>query len=464
MDDFKKCLRDSIQLRLSLWLSLIILVIAVVAGSFSFLAALDEANELQDDVLHQVAAVFDRYQLQGPVSDDGSRVHGGNDESGVKVKFLTDRSAAPAGDGNSQAALPLSSTLPDGMHSIQLRGEPYRVLVKTLASGGRLAVAQETGVRDEIARLGALQTVMPLLILVPILLLVTAILVRQMFHPISSLAIEIDRRSDQDLHPVMHDRLPVEVQPFVTAINRLLDRVARAMDAQRRFVADAAHELRSPLTALSLQAERLAQADMSDTAQEQLKILRQGIERGRGLLGQLLSLARAQLVPTAPQALVSVQRIYRGVLEDLMPLAEARQVDIGVEGGDDAELHVHEMDLRTLVKNLVDNAIRYTPGGGRVDLSVRTVGDRAVVQVRDSGPGIPQSEWQRIFDPFYRVLGSDEVGSGLGLSIVKTIADRMGAEIQLGYADEITQTGLEVRVCIPTTSAARTTGNECSRC
>jgi len=435
---------------------LTILAIAVVAGIFSFVAAFDEANELQDDVLHQVASVFDRYPLQGrPVSEAGSRrMQGGNDESGVKVQFLTDGAAALPGDGDPQAVLPLSPALPDGMHLLRSQGESYRVLVKTLPSGERLAVAQETGVRDEIARAGALHTVMPFLILVPILLLVVAILVRQMFHPISSLATEIDRRSDHDLHPVAHDRLPSEVQPFVTAINRLLDRVARAMDVQRRFVADAAHELRSPLTALALQAEGLAQADMSDAAREQVRVLRQGIKRGRGLLDQLLSLARAQLVPTAPQALVSLQHVYRDVLEDLMPLAEARQVDIGVEGDNDAELRVHEMDLRTLVKNLVDNAIRYTPSGGRVDLSVHEDGDRAVLQVRDSGPGIPQSEWQRVFDPFYRVLGSDEVGSGLGLSIVKTIADRMGAEIQLGYADEAAQTGLKVRVCIPRTPAA----------
>ncbi|MFT4040912.1 MAG: ATP-binding protein, partial [Thermomicrobiales bacterium] len=457
MDGFKQRLRDSVQLRLSLWLSLTILAIAVVAGLFSFVAAFDEANELQDDVLHQVAAVFGRYQFHAPVAETGSQWRqGGNDESGVRVQFLAGAVAPSAGKADLRTVLPLDPSLPDGMHSLQLQGEPYRVLVKTLGSGERLAVMQETGVRDEIARSSALHTVMPFLLLVPILLLIVAVLVRKMFRPISSLAAGIDRRGDQDLHPVAHDRLPAEVQPFVTAINRLLDRVARAMDAQRRFVADAAHELRTPLTALSLQAERLAQADMSEAAREQLKVLRQGIERGRGLLEQLLSLARAQLVPAAPQSLVSVQRIYRRVLEDLMPLAEARQVDVGVEGDDDAELRVHEMDLRTLVKNLVDNAIRYTPGGGRVDLSVHTAGGRAVLLVRDSGPGIPQSEWQRVFDPFYRVLGSDDMGSGLGLSIVKTIADRMGADVRLSHADAAARTGLEVRVSIPTAVVGKT--------
>jgi two-component system OmpR family sensor kinase len=135
-----------------------------------------------------------------------------------------------------------------------------------------------------------------------------------------------------------------------------------------------------------------------------------------------------------------------------MPLAEAKQIDIGVEGESDAQLRVHEMDLRTMVKNLVDNAIRYTPVGGRIDLSASVKHAQAILQIRDSGPGIPMSEQARVFDPFYRVLGTDALGSGLGLSIVKTIADRIGAQLQLEYADGKTQQGLSIKVLMPTTA------------
>jgi two-component system OmpR family sensor kinase len=170
--------------------------------------------------------------------------------------------------------------------------------------------------------------------------------------------------------PIAPGTLPSEIFPFVMAINRLLRRVEKSMDAQRRFVGDAAHELRSPLTALSLQAERLAAAEMSANAQERLKTLRQGIERGRALLDQLLALARAQAATNTSPSRLSVQEAYRRVLEDLMPLAEVKAIDIGVVCAVDAEVMVNDFDLMTLLKNLVGNAIRYTPAGGRVDLSV----------------------------------------------------------------------------------------------
>lgn len=290
---------------------------------------------------------------------------------------------------------------------------------------------------------------MPFLILVPILLLVVADLVRKMFRPIAFLALEIDHREEQELHPVKEDHLPLEVRPFVIAINRLLNRVARSMETQRRFVADAAHELRSPLTALSLQAERLAEADLSDLAHQRLIVLRQGIERGRHLLDQLLTLARVQSAPIVSRSPISVRHVYRRVLEDLMLLAEAKNLDMGVVGDTDAQIPVNEMDLIALVKNLVDNAIRYTPVGGRIDLSVTTHDRQAILRVKDSGPGIPPSEQARVFDPFYRVLGREEVGSGLGLSIVKAIADRMGADVQLDYSEPQRQSGLCVTVLIP---------------
>ena len=180
--------------------------------------------------------------------------------------------------------LPLPATLSDGLHTLEVGSETFRVLVKTTAAGERIAVAQESGFRNEIARDGALRTVMPFLILVPVLLLIVADLVRKMFRPIAALSREIDQRAEQELHPVDDRHLPAEVRPFAVAINRLLTRVGQSMDAQRRFVADAAHELRSPLTALSLQAERLAAAEMSVLARERLTALSQGIERGRSLL------------------------------------------------------------------------------------------------------------------------------------------------------------------------------------
>ena len=449
MDGLKRRLNESVQLKLSFTLSLAILVVALVAGVFSFLSAFDEAHELQDDVLRQMAQLMDRQRLSTAApTNDTRRLKDADEESRVIVQGLGE--ANPSGASvDAGGTLSLPTTLADGLHTLDVGGEMFRVLVKTTAAGERIAVAQESGFRNEIARDGALRTVMPFLILVPALLLIVADLVRKMFQPIAALSREIDQRAEQELHPVEDSHLPVEVRPFAVAINRLLARVGQSMDSQRRFVADAAHELRSPLTALSLQAERLAEAEMSDLARERLTVLRQGIERGRSLLDQLLTLAKAQSAADAPKSPASVQSIYRRVLEDLMPLAEAKHIDIGAEGTQDAEVLVSELDMIAVVKNLVDNAIRYTPEGGRVDLSVSISSGKAELRIQDNGPGIPLAERDRVFDPFYRTLGSEQIGSGLGLSIVQTIAQRIGAEIRLSFADESQQIGLNVAVIVP---------------
>ncbi|MYN47690.1 two-component sensor histidine kinase [Pseudoduganella sp. FT93W] len=451
MDGLKRRLNESVQLKLSFTLSLAILVVAIVAGVFSFLSAFDEAHELQDDVLRQVAQLMDRQRLSPAAPTTDPRPKDADEESRVIVQRLGEANPSEA-SVDTGGTLSLPTTLADGLHTLEVGSESFRVLVKTTAAGERIAVAQEAGFRNEIARDGALRTVMPFLILVPVLLLIVADLVRKMFRPIAALSKEIDQRAEQELHPVEDRHLPVEVRPFAVAINRLLARVNQSMESQRRFVADAAHELRSPLTALSLQAERLAEAEMSGLARERLTVLRQGIERGRSLLDQLLTLAKAQSATDSPKSPVSVQGIYRRVLEDLMPLAEAKRIDIGVEGMQDAKVWASELDMISLVKNLVDNAIRYTPEGGRVDLLVGVLDGKAELRIQDNGPGIPLAERDRVFDPFYRTLGSEQIGSGLGLSIVQTIAKRIGAEIRLDFSDQEKQTGLDVTILFPATT------------
>ena len=200
MDGFKKRLNESIQLKLSFSLSLAILVIALVAGIFSFVSAFDEAHELQDDMLRQVAALFDRQHLPLAHLGDDGRAKDSDEESRVIVQYLADGSKA-AGKGDAGAPLPLPITLPDGLHTLDVNGEPFRVLVKTTSSGERIAVAQETGVRDEIARDSALRTVMPFLILVPILLLIVADLVRKMFRPIASLSRKLTSAPNRNCIP-----------------------------------------------------------------------------------------------------------------------------------------------------------------------------------------------------------------------------------------------------------------------
>jgi two-component system, OmpR family, sensor kinase len=439
MDGFKERLKESIQLRLSLWLSVAILGVAIAAGGVSFLSAYSDANELQDGTLSQVAALVGQQPAYVPSVNNGSAE--GDPELRLIVQSI--------GDSNviNPVALALPASLPDGLQTYHLQEASYRVLIQSLPGGRRIAVSQETTVRNEIARDSALRTVLPLLIMMPILLLVVAYLARLMLMPVTRLAGEIDARSEQELHPIHQEHLPTEIKPFVVAINRLLGRVAQSMEEQRRFVADASHELRSPMAALALQGELLSSVDMPDEARKRLVRLRQGIERGRNLLDQLLSLARAQASSLTPTTTLSVQVIYRRVLEDLMPLAEAKGIDLGVLHPTDAQVVASEVDLIAIVKNLVDNAIRYTPVGGRVDLSVSVDSRQVVLEVEDNGIGIPESERERVLDPFYRVLGSEQTGSGLGLSIVKSITERLRGRIELSDATHFPQ-GLSVRIVL----------------
>lgn len=232
----------------------------------------------------------------------------------------------------------------------------------------------------------------------------------------------------------------------MVAINRLLKRVAQAMEVQRRFIADAAHELRSPMTALSLQAERLNATDMSDAARQSFVPLVQGIERSRNLIEQLLALAAAQSIAQRTETVVSVHAIFRRVLEDLLPLAENKDIDIGVESVEDVKVVINELDLFVLIKNLVDNAIRNSPAGGRVELNVEPVAQGVLIEIKDSGPGISTEEQALVFDPFYRSLGTGEAGSGPGLSIVCAIVNRNDASVTFGFSDEPNQKGLLVSV------------------
>lgn len=452
MDGLKRRLNESVQLKLSFTLSLSILLAALVAGVFSFASALNEAHELQDDLLRQIAHLMDRQHLVA--SPANAALDESNEDARVTVQRLGDSPpSTPVAAG--AGTLPIPANLADGLHTLELDGESFRVMIKTFASGERFAVSQEADFRNEIARDGALRTVMPFLILVPVLLLIVGDLIRKMFRPIATLSKEVDLREEQALHPVQDHHLPVEVRPFAVAINRLLARVDQAMTSQRRFLADAAHELRSPLTALSLQAERLAQAEMSEVARERLAVLRQGIERGRSLVDQLLALAKAQSRTMPVPVPVSAQHVFRRVLEDLMPLAEAKHIDIGVEGAKDVEIWTSELDLTLLIRNLVDNAIRYTPERGRVDLSIRASGGFAELRIEDNGPGISLAERERVFDAFYRTLGNTHQGSGLGLSIVQTIANRIGAKIQLDFSDREKQSGLSVAIFIPLDASRR---------
>jgi len=241
-------MKGSIRLRLSLWLAGAIAVMASLAAAWSFLSTAAEADELQDDTLAQVVALIgERPDLLHALASSASDA---DRDSNLIVQRLD---AAAAGDG---VALPLPPDLADGLHTVTVRGVSYRVLVRSIAKGERIAVSQETALRDEITRDGALRSSMPLLLLIPLLALVVGALVRRMIGPVETLSQDVQARSQHDLQPLPVDGVPAEIRPLIHAVNGLFERLQAALDDKRRFIADAAHELRSPLTALSLTRRR----------------------------------------------------------------------------------------------------------------------------------------------------------------------------------------------------------------
>ena len=442
MDGRKGKLKNSLQFRLSIGTAIAILGVALVAGSFSYWWAFEEAIELQDEQLIRLSALVNRQRIVQPDVNAPEEVSSVDPESHFVVQWLD-----PAMEQT--VALPgLPLDLPEGLQTRLVDDVSWRLLVKTFSNGTRAVVAQQTEVRDEIARSGALNTLVPLIILIPLLLLWVAYLIRQVFSPLKKMAEQLDQSTGHELVPLSDNNLATEIAPFISAINHLLVRVRESIMQQRQFVRDAAHELRSPLTAISLQAERLVELDLESGLHTRLINLHRATERTRILIEQLLTMARAQDEQITATIHISVKALLRELMEDLLPLAEVKKIEVSVVG-EDIQVHSQPIDLQILIKNLVENAIRYTPQNGHIEILLSDNKGVAELVVKDSGPGIADAEIVRVFDPFYRVLGNDQPGSGLGLSIVRTIANRLGVAVELYNNDLPEQSGLSARLKFP---------------
>jgi signal transduction histidine kinase len=326
-----------------------------------------------------------------------------------------------------------------GYADMTLAGERWRVYSLWTADGV-IQVAQPWSVRVQLARAAALRVLAPMLLLLLAMAAAVVWIVARGLDPLRRLALEVQRRDARSLEPIVAPDLPAETAPLIEELNRLLARLADAFGKQRAFIADAAHELRSPLTALSLQLQLLDRARDEASRTEARARLGSAIERAIHLAAQLLTLARlepegaaAQLRPT------SLAACARAGIADVHALAEQRQVELGLEADEEARVDGDPDALRILVRNLVDNAVRYGPAGGRVSVRVErrtdATADAAVrLSVEDEGPGIPPTERERVFDRFFRRPEAAEGGSGLGLAIVKAIAERHRARIQLTQA------------------------------
>ena len=409
-------IKQSLQVKISLALICMLLPLSILAGIFSYYDTYHETQEVQDDLLRQVANYLDP-------SDADDENHSLDNDNKISVQF----------PNTPNPIVSLPERISDGLHTIQADDDDdyYRVYTRTTKQG-RIAVMQESDYREELAEMAAVQSILPMLLALPLIILLTVWIIHRAMRSVKTLSNDLEQRQINDLSPMDTQDIPSEIQGFVVAINNLLQRTDENVRQQQRFIADAAHELRSPMTALSLQAERLNNMQLSAEAREQSALLQQSIQRNRHLLEQLLSLARAQAPETQrPKTLISLQNQFRRVLQELMPLALAKGQDIGVAVENDCQIHADDTEIYTLIKTFTDNGIRYTPKGGRIDLGFAETAEYLNIWVEDNGPGIPPSERQRVIDPFYRILGTEQQGTGLGLSIADTIVKRHQGRLKL---------------------------------
>ena len=444
----KMAVSHSLRGRL-LWFLLAAITLAAVGQALiAYRSALYDADQIFDYHMQQMALSLRSStplanQGEGPIVDPG------NDEMLVQV-WTPD--GVQVFRSLSRAELPQRAVL--GFSNVRANGSTYRIF-SAQTSNQTVQIAQDMRVRQRMAGTLALRTMAPIALMAPLLMLVVWWVVSGSLAPLARVRKQVASRQADDLSPVSDSALPDEVRPLVQELNLLFDRVKTAFEAQQHFVADAAHELRSPLAALKLQVLSLERADDAAARAVAVGRLTAGIERATRLVEQLLVLARQEAGAATDGKLPTVKLadLARRTLADLAGPAQARDIDLGLHHADDDASVAGQGDaLIILLRNLVDNAIKYTPAGGSVDVEVHSTARGAVLSVEDSGPGISPEERERVFSRFYRVPGSSAGGSGLGLAIIKAIAERHGATLALEQSERLG--GLRVRVEFPVTGTA----------
>lgn len=445
----------SLRTQLLFWLITLHLGAAVLTAWFSFVAYGNLVHNALDDQMRLVAESYagsDPQKLPHPMDGEAAFSRGA-----FIVQIWSPDGATLRATSWPVLTVPLQarpgfSDVNTGTHS----GSAWRVFTAepgTRADQPRVQVLQNEDYRRRRALRRALLEGLPITLLLPLALLILWIIVSAASRSLRAVARDVASQDERSPTELSLARVPDEIAPLVGAFNNLLSRVRSAFATQRRFVQDAAHELRTPMAAIGLQIENLRAHVPAGEATERFNQLEAGVTRAQHLIEQLLHLSRqdAPRVGNASER-VDIEVLLRDSVSQLMVLADARRVDIGFEGGIAAVVFAPAAELRSVFDNLIDNALRYAPEGGVVDVRLHEFEGHAVVDVLDNGPGIPQAVIGRVFDRFFRVPGAAAGGSGLGLAIARTAAERHGLRIELRNRTD--GPGLMARVHLPAVPAA----------
>ena len=536
-------LLNSLQFQLIFWSVLSLLLLAIVAGGYGFWYNYNEISDFQDDNLKNTAALLEQSLdisvlgnrgLSNRNLDSDAALSDNEDRARSNIHFDTDDDdgaitvdiiilSAPLDNGRQDyqndetdddnsddehdysepIPMALLSDIPLGISDQDIDGHSWRtyrndVKIKSLDTNEKVALIlrQQTELQDDLAKSSALQSFLPLIIGIAFLIILLPFIMWRMMKPVRQLHHEISTRNENDLSPLQIDRLPSELLPLAESLNRLLAVVKSSIERQQRFIADSAHELRSPLTAISLQLQRLQRIANDKIMSEGLDKLAVRLKRNQSLVEQLLTLAQAGNINTALEdeyTPTNVKFIVEQVISLLIPIADHKHIELIVDLQPNSKVNIDETSLLILVKNLIQNAIIYTPANGQVIVKLyqleqnsdslhksaldapynfgthvihsgklthlsKASGSRLVLQIIDSGAGIHPYEYKNAFEPFVRLnqlSNSDEQlsddihksrsdsasqksqtveGTGLGLSIVKSICEQAGVDVFMNDA------------------------------
>lgn len=424
----------SLRRRLLFWLFAAITLGVLIQAGVSYRVALDEVDLLSDYHMEHMALAI-KGGLPPPVMPDELETETEDDGFDLSIQAWNQDGERVLGTASAASRVPRHPVL--GFSTLDVDGRAVRVFV-IRHEHGVIQVTNDISSRNTLARKLAWRTSTPVVLMAPVLLLGVWWLVSVSLRPIEEARAQVADRAPNDLSPLPRSGLPSELLPFIDEINSLFERIRHHLSSQQQFIADAAHELRSPLTALRLQVQGQQRAQSDDDRDMANRRLLAGIDRSTRLIEQLLALARQESPEGAPTVSVALSQLMRLAISDVFPMAQDRHIDIGADHISEVHVQGQPEALRMLLRNLLDNAVKYTPEHGTVSVSVVSGSTKGVsVKVEDSGAGIHPNDRPRVFDRFYRGASSGALGSGLGLSIVKAIADRHGIKVEIGTSSRL---------------------------
>ncbi|WP_062292338.1 ATP-binding protein [Demequina phytophila] len=430
----------SISGRLSVTLAALTLVVACLGGAWSYRSTFTSAKSLQDDVLTQVATLAaSAAQADSTLTTDSPAA----DDPTTDI------------DITSLAAAGLPSDTTPGLMTVTIDGVPERIAIARIGDGPAVVAAQPVAARTDIARSAALAAIVPFLILIPVLLIALVLATRRALAPVRALADEVAHSDGADMPSFDAARAPRELQGFLSALNIQRERVATTVAHERLFIMQAAHELRLPLTAVSLQLERAALAPDDTQLRARLEDLGEGVARSRHVVEQLLTLARAQSAPDSHTSTEAFTTVLRSVLADVLADADSAGVELEVVAGADNPSLVPVVAATSALRNALDNAIKHGSDGAKIVLSAASEREQLIVTVDDGGPGIDDID--QALRPFVRKAGSGPEGSGLGLAIIVEQMRRIGGEASISPT-RLFPTGTQVRLAFPLAPTPATSG------